>query len=179
MNVKDFFFTLKNVFGNWKYSLLAIFIALFFYSLNVFIASYRTIEAVYLGEGLIKSVIVFFKFFIDFRSITFNDIFINVIIISVLLGILLGMIAYKTTMLKTFSGKTGFLTTGGIFLGILAPGCAACGVGLLSALGISAATLNFLPFKGFELSIASTIILSFLILRITKDINEGIKCDIK
>ena len=56
------------------------------------------------------------------------------------------------------------------------PGCAACGIGLLSLFGISAASLTFLPFKGLEFSILSIIILSVLIFEITKNISNGIVC---
>ena len=82
-------------------------------------------------------------------------------------------------MIKSSSGKTfGFFGTTGIFLGILAPGCIACGVGLLSVFGISAAVLSSLPFEGLELSLLAIGILSFSTYKITGDINKGIVCEI-
>ena len=178
MNSKEFFSVWKKVFSNWKYITLTIIIALVFYSLNVFIKSYDSLSSLYSQIGLLGSIKLFFTFFIGFRSTTFLSVFISIILISVLLGILFGLIAYKTKMIKSISGKTGFFATTGIFLGVLAPGCAACGIGLLSLFGISAATLTFLPYNGLELSALSSTILLVLVFKITKDIKKGIVCKI-
>lgn len=179
MDAKDFFFTLKRVFSNWRYFLFVVFVAFTFYSLNVLIASYSSLDDLYNRIGFIGTTKIFYTFLIGFRSTTFLHIYINVIALSISLGVLMSLIAYKINMLKEFSGKTGALTTTGIFLGIIAPGCAACSVGLLSLFGISAAALNFLPLKGAELSFLSTAIILFIIVRAAKDIDEGIKCEIK
>ena len=56
-----------------------------------------------------------------------------------------------------------------MFLAVFAPGCAACGVGLASVLGIGAGALSFLPYDGFELSVASIGILGLTILNVTKN----------
>ena len=169
----------KKVFSNWKYLALTIVIALSFYSLNVFISDYKSFVSLYSKLGLLGSIKLFFTFFIGFKSTTFTAVFISLIALSILLGMLFSLIVYKTKMIKSLSKKTGVFTTAGIFLGILAPGCAACGVGLLSVLGISAATLAFLPFDGLELSAISAVILLILVFKITKDINKGISCEIK
>ena len=176
---KKIFSVWKKVFSNWRYVALTIIIALGFYSLNVLIKSYESLSSLYSQIGLLGTIKLFFSFFIGFRSTTFLSVFISIILISVLLGILFSLIAYKTKMIRSVSGKTGIFTSAGIFLGILAPGCAACGVGLLSLLGVSAATLAFLPFKGLELSAISAVILLILVFKITKDINKGISCEIK
>ena len=169
----------KKVFSNWKYLALTIVIALSFYSLNVFISDYKSFVSLYSKLGLLGSIKLFFNLFIGFKSTTFWYIYVNIIVLSFLIGILFSLIAYKTKMIKSMSKETGILTTAGIFLGILAPGCAACGVGLLSLFGISAATLSFLPFAGAELGFLSTALLLFIIFKITKDINKGIVCKIK
>ena len=176
---KKIFSVWKKVFSNWRYVALTIIIAVVFYSLNVIIKSYASLSSLYNKIGLFGTIKLFFSFFIGFRSTTFLGVFISIILISVLLGILFSLITYKTKMIKSVSGKTGFFATAGIFLGVLAPGCAACGVGLLSIFGISAATLAFLPFDGLELSAISAVILLILVFKITKDINKGISCEIK
>jgi len=176
---KGLFSVWKKVFSNWKYVALTIIIALVFYSLNVFIASYGSLISLYSKLGFLGSIKLFFDFFIGFKSTTFTAVFISLIALSILLGMLFSLIAYKTKMIKSAYRKTGFFVTSGIFLGVLAPGCAACGVGLLSLFGISAATLTFLPYDGLELSAISAVILLVLVFKITKDINKDISCKIK
>ncbi|MCH8945952.1 MAG: hypothetical protein IIA85_03450 [Nanoarchaeota archaeon] len=178
MKAKELFSVWKKVFSNWKYLALTVIIALAFYSLNVFISDYKSIISFYSQVGFFGSIKLFFAFLVGFRSTTFLNVFITLIILSIFLGILFSLIAYKTKMIKSLSKKTGVFTTTGIFLGIIAPGCAACGVGLLSLFGISAATLAFLPFNGLELSALASIILLVLIFKITKDINKEIICKI-
>tara|TARA_Y100000296_G_scaffold74291_1_gene92647 strand:- start:4445 stop:4984 length:540 start_codon:yes stop_codon:yes gene_type:complete len=178
MDLREFFSVWKKVFSNWKYLASTIMITLVFYSLNVLIASYNSLVSFYKQSGFLKTINLFLNFFIGFKSTVLLYSFISLVLISILFGLLFSLIAYKTKIIKSISGKIGFIGTTGIFLGILAPGCAACGVGLLSLFGISAAFLTFLPFGGLELSILSIIILSGLIFKITKDISEGIKCKI-
>ena len=178
MKRDGFFSVWKKVFSNWKYVASTIIIALVFYSLNVFISNYKSLISFYSQVGLLGTIKLFFTFFIGFRSTTFLTVYISLIALSILLGMLFSLIAYKTKMIKSISRKTGFFATTGIFLGILAPGCAACGIGLLSLFGIGAATLSFLPFKGLELSAISSVILLILVFKITKDINKGIFCKI-
>ena len=178
MKTKEFFSVWKKIFSNRKYITLTVIIALIFYSLNVFISDYKSIISFYSQVGFFGSIKLFFAFFVGFKSTTFLSVFITLIILSILLGVLFSLIAYKTKMIKSISGKTGGFTTAGIFLGIIAPGCAACGVGLLSVFGIGAATLAFLPFGGLELSALASVILLVLIFKITKDINKEIICKI-
>lgn len=164
------------MFGNWKYSALMIIIALIFYSINILIKEYSSLTSLYSQIGLLGVIKLFFTFFIGFRSTTFLSVFISIIIISILLGMLISLVIYKIKILQSVSGKMGFFTTAGVFLGVLAPGCAACGVGLLSLFGISAASLSFLPYNGLELSALSSIILLVLVFKITKEINNEIVC---
>jgi hypothetical protein len=178
MNLKEFFSTWKKVFSNWKYVALSVIIALTFYSFNVFMKSYNSLISFYNQFGLLESIKLFFSFFIGFKETTLIISFISLILITILFGLLFSLITYKTKMIKSISGKTGIFTTTGIFLGILAPGCAACGVGLLSLFGIGAATLSFLPYNGLELSMLAIFILSFSTFEITKDIKKEISCEV-
>ena len=178
MNLKEFFSTWKKVFSNWKYVALSVIIALTFYSFNVFMKNYNSLISFYNQFGLLESIKLFFSFFIGFKETTLTSSFISLIFITILFGILFSLIIYKTKMIKSVSGKTGIFTTTGIFLGVLAPSCATCGIGLLSLFGISAAALSFLPYDGLELSILAIGILSFSTFEITKDIKKGILCEV-
>jgi len=73
----------------------------------------------------------------------------------------------------------GFFGTAGIFLGILAPGCPTCAIGILPVLGIGTAFLASLPFGGLELSALAILFLGFATFKITKKIHKGIICEIK
>ena len=178
MKIKDTISTLQEVFSNWKYSLSVILIFLVFYSVNVFISNFISIIS-YSGRfGFFKGTQFFLALFFGFKQTLSFSSFISLILIGILLGILFSLIAYKTNIAKSTSSKLGFFGTIGIFLGVLVPGCAACGIGLLSLLGISAATIAFLPFDGLELSWLAIGILIFSIFKISKDIKKGVVCEI-
>lgn len=178
MKLKDLFSTLEEVFSNWKYSLSAILIFVVFYSVNVFISNFSTIISYYGRFGFFQGTQFFFTIFFVFRQTVSFSSFISIVLIGVLFGILFSLIAYKTNIAKGTSRKIGFFGTIGIFLGVLAPGCAACGVGLLSLLGLSAVAITFLPFDGLELSWLAIGILGFSIIKISQDIRKGGICKI-
>ncbi|MEX0920108.1 MAG: hypothetical protein WDZ69_00825 [Candidatus Pacearchaeota archaeon] len=178
INHKEFFSTLKDVFSKPKYIAITILVAFVFYSINVLILNFENFASFYnlLGFwGLVKSLPTFF---FGLKNLVLRSSFVFVIALSFLIGILFSLIHYRTKMIKNYAGNKGFLASSGIFLGVLAPGCAACGLGLLPLLGISATVLTTLPYDGLELSILGVGILSFSIFKLTKDINKGISCEI-
>ena len=101
--------------------------------------------------------------------------FIGVIVISLLFGFLFSLVFYKVNFFKDSSEKKsglfGIMGSGvfGAFAGIFATGCAACGVGLVSILGISAGFLSIFPYHGFEFTLISIFILVFAIIKISKN----------
>ena len=175
--MKDSFSVLKDVFGNWKYLILAVFISLIFYFINVLIANFSSIKS-YFSMSLFLGMKFFLVLSLGFRETILPSSFASMIVIGIFLGMLSSLITYKTIMIKGVSGKIGIFGVSGIFLGILAPGCAACGIGLLSALGLGSAVLTFLPLKGLEISLLAIGILGFSIVKISKDIKKGIVCRI-
>ena len=177
--VKEFFSVWKKIFGNWKYLVLATGIGLIFYSINVMIANFSLIIYFYKENGLVQTLEFFSNLFLGFKETIPFGSFISLIAIGGLFGTLFSLIAYKTVMIKNVAREIGIFGTAGVFLGILAPGCATCGVGLLSLFGIGAVALTFLPFKGLELSFLAIGILGFSVFKITKDINKRIICEIK
>lgn len=80
---------------------------------------------------------------------------------------LFSLLFYKARSLKGEKKGFGIISSIGFFLGAFAPGCAACGIGLASLLGVSAATLSFLPFGGLELSIIAILIIGFAIYKVS------------
>ena len=170
----------RKVLSNWRYSLSIIVIALVFYSVNIFISNWGSIINLYPSLGFFGTIKFFAILAIGFKKTVLLSSFVSLIIISLLFGLLFSLIIYKTNMAKVASGKTfGFFGSVGIFLGILAPGCAACGIGLLSFFGVSAAVIGSLPFGGLELSILSIGIISFSIIKITDKVDGGEFCSIE
>jgi len=176
MNIKNSLTTLKKVFKNPYYIILAFLIALLFYEINVFILNYNTIITIYSITGLFSSLQLLLFSSLNLQNFILKSSLIFLIMISILIGLLFSLIIYKTKMLKSENKKIGILATAGIFLGALAPGCAACGIGLITVLGLGTAVLTFLPFKGLEISALSVIILLFAVFKIS---NDMFACKIK
>ena len=170
MNLKQIFRVWRDVFGKWQYSLLALFIAVFFYSLNVLISGWRSLIGFYSSAGFLKAINLFFILFVGFKDIITTSSFVSLVVISILLGILFSMLVYKAHFNFSSTDKEAGIIGGiGIFLAAFVPGCAACGIGLASALGLGAGILTFLPYKGIELSIIATFIIGITIFKISKE----------
>ena len=105
---------------------------------------------------------------------TFETLFLHSVILmfiaSLLTGILLSLIVFH---LKNQKGKNNSVGTGsfGAFLGILAPACASCGIGLIAALGLTG-LLATLPFSGLEVSILGIILLIYAIVALLLKISS-------
>lgn len=170
MEWKKIFSTWKKVFTNWKYLSVALIIALAFYSINILISNWNNLIAFYSTLGFIQTIKFFFILFFGFKETIMFHSFVSLIIISILFGMLFSLVGYKVSTGQGTDGKKVGLFGGiGLFLAALAPGCTACGIGLVSVLGISVGSLSFLQYGGIELSIASIGILSFTIVSITKN----------
>lgn len=171
---------LKEVFSRKKYLLIMIITAFAFYFLNAFIPNAKQIINFYsvydflFATNLSVNILIF-----GFPNNIKTHSFISLIIISILFGILIGMLIYKTSITKKESAKRlGFFTSTGVFLGVLAPGCAACGVGIASILGLGA-FLSFLPYEGLELSVLSIALLLIANYKLSKALLNANSCQIK
>lgn len=79
---------------------------------------------------------------------------------ALLAGLNVSLLAFKVRVLKAFDYREGGAGTGGTFAGLLASGCSACGIGILSLLGLTGGLL-FLPFGGLELGVVGIVLLLF------------------
>ncbi len=161
------FQNLKIVFKDKKYLLIFLIVSFIFYLINVFISGgnkpwefYSTLSFFgTMGFGL--NLLTSFWKTVEVYS------FISLVLISLLVGILVSLIFYKINLGKSIDNKKlGIFGSAGIFLGAFVPGCSACSIGLISFLGIGASVLNFLPYKGLEISILSIGLLGFTIVNI-------------
>lgn len=159
--------SLKEVFSNWKYTLLAFIVGFGFVSFNALIINYKILFSSF-------SFKLLYGLFIG-GLISMNPYSrVGLIIISFLTGILVAMIVYKLRLVssvKTHSKRTGIFGGIAVFLGAVVPACGACGIGLLALLGYGS-LLTFLPFAGLELAWLSVIFLAIAIYYISKQIQQ-------
>jgi hypothetical protein len=163
----------KRTFSDWRYVFLGVVVAILFYALNVLIAQWRALGDFYSGFGFIGTIKFFLILTIGFGNTIYLYSYMSLIIISLLFGMLFSLIFYKVRNIKGVGNKkVGFFASFGVFMGALLPGCAACGIGLASTLGLSAAIITFFPFNGFELSVLAV---GVLIIAIFKTSNDSCK----
>lgn len=86
------------------------------------------------------------------------------IVLNIIYSVSVGIVITNThTQFKSSGLKIGNLS--GIAPGMLVAGCAGCGVGLLSLVGLSG-IVAFLPFQGLGLKLAGIIVIFYFIARI-------------
>ena len=169
--IKRSFINLRHVFLKIKYVILALVFGALFYLLNLFISTSGNILSFYRTQGLSKIISFTFNLFVNFRSTILLSSFIMIIVLSFLTGILFSLIFYKINLRGKILYENGFLASIGMFLGILAPGCAACGLGLAAFFGL-AASFATLPFKGLEISVLAGIIMIVSILKFSYTLSD-------
>lgn len=157
----------KRVFGDLRYVIFALIIAILFYTLNVFIANFRTLIDFYPSLGFFGSLNFLFSLMIGFKNVIKASSFASLIIISLMLGMLFSLMTYKINSSHSYEKNkgTGFISAVGVFLGAFAPGCAACGIGLASVLGLGGAFLAAFPLGGLEFSILAIVIIGIAIFK--------------
>lgn len=99
------------------------------------------------------------------------------IITSILTGVNITLIGIRIMKMQTLK-NVHYIAGGGSLLGVIGSGCAACGLPLISVLGLSG-SIVYLPFHGVELSYLSILLLSvslYFMLKAHKNINKGKQC---
>ena len=164
----------KTVFSRLRYIIFLIAGFLIFYLLNVFLININNIKSVYGALDFSGFMTFLLSLILEFKNTVIFSSFVSVVIVGILFGFLFSLIMFKinSNIAKSSSGFIGGL---GVFLGVLAPGCAACGIGVVSALGLSAGFLSVFPYEGLELSFLAMVILAFAIFKTSKDLT---RCDI-
>lgn len=97
--------------------------------------------------------------------------FILLFFIAILTGANLTLLFEKIITLRKFN-KLQLVVGGNSLLGIVGSGCAACGLPIISLLGLSG-SLMFLPLHGIELSYISLILLSASFYLLFKNRNQS------
>lgn len=168
-------FVLNNIVTSWEYLYLFVFVSLLFYVINIIIGNFSNFVSFYRSFGLIAFFQFFFTVIIGYGKTIPLYSFIILLILSFLTGIFITLLTYRFKLeRKDNNEKLGIFASTGLFLGILAPGCASCGIGLVALLGLSS-SFAILPFKGLEISILAIFFLLFSIIKITNSYSRS--CD--
>ncbi len=168
----------KNVFSNFHYFSLTIAAALAFYGLNVLISNITTLVYQIKNESLLSALKLFGLFLVSFHETILPSSVAVLWIMSILTGILITFLVFNLKQIcYTSEKKMGFFASIAILLGLLVPGCAACGIGLAGILGVGA-SLTFLPLQGLEISLIAILLLSFSIVKISLNLAKPITCPI-
>jgi len=94
--------------------------------------------------------------------------------IALLTGINLTLVLKRLSLLRS-AGNMHLVVGGGSLLGFIGSGCSACGLPILSLLGLSG-SVPYLPFRGTELSIISVLLLSMSLFFMVKINNQKLTC---
>lgn len=156
----------KQVFSQKKYVFLMLIIAVVFYLVNGLIYNIGNIVPLFSSNfSLAVNFLLVSSFEYIYLIVPFTAV--AIIILSLQMGMLISLLTFRFKRARDSTlGKTGVVSGIGVFLGAAAPGCAACGVGLLSFLGLSSIIVT-LPFKGQEIVVLAILLMSFSIYTIS------------
>lgn len=168
---------LKEAFNKPKYMFLSLSIAVLFFAINVVLPNSKTLLEMFRTQGIGaggRFLLVLLEGSFGNMTVTSSILLIT---IAVLLGIVISLIVYKVKTIKGSSLQNGKITTIGAILGVAAPGCASCGIGVLSVFGLTS-SLAVLPFKGAEIGFISVALLATSTASLATRITEGNNCKI-
>lgn len=170
--------TWREVFSKPKYLSIALLSALVFYIIYFLTSAYGNIISYFQENSFIGTIKFAFLLFVNFKETILFSSFISMILLSLFTGILISILLYRARIVKNNSvKKIGFMGGIGVFLGIFAPGCASCGLGIVALLGFSGIFAT-LPLKGLEVSYLALFILIFSIIQISSKIGDVNSCNI-
>jgi len=157
------------VFSQKRYVAIAAITALMIFLFNVYITNYKLLQELFSTRLLLDLLVGTFQSLEWYAQI-------STVTLSVLTGVALSMLAFKIKVAKAdVKDSSGII---GTIFGVLVPGCATCGIGILAILGFTSALL-ILPLKGLEFAILGIAILSATILYTSKQIVECPACQVQ
>lgn len=130
----------------------------------------------FLTFGLVAKIRLYISLLIGMTTSMTPLAVLLMLITSVLTGINITLIRDKIMDLKKIR-KVHFLAGGSSILGVIGGGCVACGLPVISVLGLSG-SLVFLPFKGAELPYVSIFLLLLSLYFLIKS-NTNEVCEVK
>jgi hypothetical protein len=177
-SVEEVWTVWKRVFSGPKYLILLLMFGFIFYLLNGFIVNISNIKTFYALFGFFGSLKHVFLLSFNFVNLVTPLSIVGIIFLSILIGTMLSLLVFRYELMKSSDvGKIGFFGSVGLFLGVAAPGCVACGVGLVSLLGLSSALL-VLPFDGQEIIVLAVGIVAFSVFSMSRKLYNPV-CELK
>lgn len=164
----------KRVFTKPKYLLIGILAGFLFYLINGLIVARPNFQQFFNAFGII-AIWKILQLSLNFSYMILPFTFVGIVLLSILIGVLISLLFYRFDNFASVKGGST-LAAIGIFLGMAAPGCAACGVGLISLIGLGSA-IAVLPFQGKEILIFSILITLFSLSVISKKLYNPV-CNI-
>lgn len=149
------------------YWVLSIFFALLVFSFNPLISNIPLLLST-------PSFKLFFSLILGAHSAVALSKQLTLGILAILSGIVISMVVFVVQRQVHWSAATNL---SGVLVGIIAPACPSCALGLLSLLGLGS-FLAILPFKGAELNVLALILLTFSVVYLSKKINT-LSCTLK
>lgn len=174
MGLRELSDTFGKVFGNWKYSLLAISTAGIFYLFNAIVSNFYNFIYFFRENDFFPSMSFLFTLIKGFHKTIIPVSVFTIILIGLLSGVLISLLFYRYKALNGVE-KIGLFAGISLFFGAFIPGCVSCGVGLISLFGLGSA-LASLPFKGNEVSWLAVFLLIFSIIKTS---NNFLTCERK
>lgn len=166
----------KRIFTKTKYLAAGIIIAVAFYLVNGFIVARPDATKFFEAYGGLFGALKILEATAVYSHKLLANTFFGIIVLSILVGMLGGLLWYRFDNFYSVRGGN-WIAAAGVFLGMAAPGCAACGVGLLSFLGIGS-VIAILPYRGLEVLIAAVALTGISITLISKKLYNPV-CEIK
>ncbi|MEK6903375.1 MAG: hypothetical protein AABW64_01880 [Nanoarchaeota archaeon] len=157
-----------------KYLALFFAVTILFFLFNLLMQNLRLLIGGITKYSWNSYIIIFANVFVGSLAMLPLHSRVLLVMISILVGVVLSLLVFKISVARkqAFIG-TKSATLGAIF-GLAVPACAACGIGLLSLIGLGS-VLWYLPFKGTEVAVISVVFLSFAVYQL----NNGLKeCDV-
>ena len=158
--MKNYLIGFKEVFSKPFYVLVAFSGALLFYLLNVIISDFSGLRAIAGNYSFFISMKLVFYYFVGFLSTLDLYSAFFIVLIALLFGSYISLFTFKVVQIRKSRDEGSFVCTLGVLLGFIATGCAACGVGIASVLGLGG-FLIFLPFNGMEIYVIAVILLLY------------------
>lgn len=173
---------LQKVFKNFRYLLAASLIAVFVFTVAVWLPNLSLVGVVVFSEtvSFVEKLNILTSLY---GSIHTNFTAISAgytIVISILFGISIALLTYYVRRQRSLvGGKSTAASIGGIVSGFFGIGCAACGTFLITtflATFGAAGLVSFLPFGGEEFGLLGVALLSYSVYSTLGKISDPIVC---
>lgn len=170
-------FPIATVLAKGKYFILFIVVASIFFLFNLLVQNLSLLKTSITHYSLNTTFVLFSSILKGSFLLLPLHSRILLLLISLLVGIVVMLIIFKIAAAKKQALAGTKAATLGALVGLAVPACAACGIGLLSIIGLGSVLL-YLPWKGIEISVLSVFLLSVSAYQLNNSLKECNVCQI-